>query len=297
MGAVRQQEVWRAILVGVRPRHFMKNILVFAPVVFALRFTEFGSLTKTILAFGIFCGLSGAGYLLNDVIDREGDRLHKSKALRPVAAGDLSVGMALSASAALHATSLGLAFMVDKSFGYVALGYVVVGIAYTLLLKNIVIVDLFAVAAGYVLRVVAGAVVIAAPISSWLLICAMLLSLFIALSKRTLEIRVLQKDAVSHRKTLAEYNPYLLDQMSAVITSALLVAYTLYTRSPGTVEKFHTGDLVYTVPFVLYGIFRYLYLLHIKEGYHTLERVLITDKAMIVNMLLYVLVVGWVLYV
>ncbi|MDP8225377.1 MAG: decaprenyl-phosphate phosphoribosyltransferase [Candidatus Lernaella stagnicola] len=287
---------WRLLFTSMRPRHFMKNILVFAPLVFAQRFTEFEPLYHSLLAFGIFCGLSGAGYLVNDVVDREGDRLHKKKALRPVAAGLLLTGTAVGAAAALYAASLALAFMVGKGFGYVALSYVIVSLAYSLILKNIVIVDLFAVAAGYVLRVVAGAVVIPVAASSWLLICAMLLSLFIALSKRTLEIRLLQGDAVGHRRTLAEYNPYLLGQMTAVITSALLVAYTLYTRSPGTLEKFHTGDLVYSVPFVLYGIFRYLYLLHVKEGYHTLERVLITDKPMLVNMMLYVLVVGYVLY-
>jgi 4-hydroxybenzoate polyprenyltransferase len=288
---------WRIIFFSMRPRHFMKNILVFAPLVFAQRFGEMAPLVKSLLAFGIFCGLSGAGYLINDVIDREADRLHPRKAMRPVAAGLLSTGAAVSASAVLYAVSLVFAFLLGHTFGYVAVAYAVVSIAYSLVLKNVVIVDLFTVAAGYVLRVVAGAVVIPVMASSWLLICAMLLSLFLALSKRSLEMRLLQGDAVSHRKTLADYNPYLLDQMTAVITSALLVAYTLYTRSPGTIEKFHTTDLVYTVPFVLYGIFRYLYLIHIREGYHTLERVLVTDKSMLVNMVLYVLVVGWVLYV
>jgi 4-hydroxybenzoate polyprenyltransferase len=287
---------WRDLVRGMRPRHLTKNILVFAPVVFARHMGDFGPAVSAVAGFLVFCGLSGAGYLLNDVVDREGDRLHKTKAGRPIAAGRLPIQTALAASALLYVVFLAAAFALHTNFGYVALLYAAVSVAYSLLLKNIVIVDLFTVAAGYVLRVVAGAVVIPVEISSWLLICTMLLSLFIALSKRSVEMRVLQEDAVGHRKTLAEYNPYLLDQMTAVITSALLVAYTLYTRSPETVVKFQTGNLVYTVPFVLYGIFRYLYLVHIKEGYHTLERVLVTDKPMIINLVLYALVVWWVVY-
>jgi 4-hydroxybenzoate polyprenyltransferase len=287
---------WREIFIGMRPRHFAKNILVFAPVVFAQHIGHLAHVSKSVAAFALFCGLSGAGYLLNDVVDREGDRLHQVKADRPVAADRLSIRAALTASAALYAASLFLAFLLNRHFGWAALAYVAISVGYSLGLKNIVIVDLFTVAAGYVLRVVAGAAVISVEISSWLLICAMLLSLFIALSKRSLEIRVLQDDAVGHRKTLAEYNPHLLDQMTAVITSALLVAYTLYTRSPETIWKFGTGDLAYTVPFVLYGIFRYLYLVHVKEGYHTLEQVLVTDKPMIINLFLYAVVVAWALY-
>lgn len=291
------QPVIHLIFHSMRPKHWVKNILIFVPLVFAMRIGELLPLIKATAAFFLFCGLSGAGYLLNDVMDREGDRLHKVKATRPVASGLLAPRTALLGGLVLLVISLGLAFLLNRSFGYVSLAFAIVFVLYSLLLKDVVIVDLFMVAAGYVLRVVAGAVVIPVEISNWLLITAMLLSLFIALSKRSLEIRILQDDAQNHRKTLADYNLHLLDQMTAVITSALLVAYTLYTRSPETVEKFQTADLVYTVPFVLYGIFRYLYLVHVKEGYHTLERVLISDKPMIINMLLYALVVVWALYV
>jgi len=287
----------RDLLNSLRPRHWSKNVLLFAPIVFAGQVTEPLSLLRSLAAFALFSGLSGAGYLLNDLVDRERDRLHSSKRHRPVAAGRLPLGQALRASLALVAAALVGSFVLGRSFGLVASVYAAISICYSLLLKNVVIVDLFAVAAGYVLRVVAGAVVIGVRPSSWLLICTMLLSLFIALSKRSLEIRVLREDAGNHRKTLAEYSTYLLDQMTAVITSALLAAYTLYTRSPTTVDKFHSSDLVYTVPFVLYGIFRYLYLVHIKEGAYTLEKVLISDKSMIVNLALYVVVVGWVVYV
>jgi len=274
----------------------VKNILIFAPLVFAHSATQFVPLIKAMAAFVLFCGLSGAGYLLNDVIDREGDRLHRVKANRPVAAGLLAPRTALRTSLALYVVSLLLSFALGSRFGWAALAFALVHVTYSLTLKNVVILDLFVVAAGYVLRVVAGAVAIPVPISNWLLITAMLLSLFLALSKRSLEIRVLQEDAEGHRKTLAEYNPYLLDQMTAVITSARLVAYTLYTRSPETMLKMHTAKLVYTVPFVLYGIFRYLYLVHIREGYHTLERVLITDKPMIINLALYCLALLLILY-
>lgn len=280
----------------MRPKHWVKNVLIFAPMVFAMEATNAASLLKTFLAFVLFNGLVGAGYLFNDVLDRENDRLHKVKANRPIARDLLAPSTALSVSVLLFALSIALSFALNKSFGYVALAFALTQFFYSLVLKHIVIVDLFAVAAGYVLRVVAGGVVIPVEISNWLLICTMLLSLFIALSKRSLELRFLADDAVHHRPTLAEYNLYLLDQMTAVITSALLVAYTLYTRSPDTISHFATPNLIYTVPFVLYGIFRYLYLVHIKEGYHTLERVLITDKSMIINMALYVIVVALVLY-
>jgi 4-hydroxybenzoate polyprenyltransferase len=296
MSRSRISGLQREIILSLRPRHFAKNILVLAPVVFARHLTDAGPLLKAFAAFVLFCGLSGAGYLLNDAVDREGDRLHKTKATRPVAAGRLPVGMALGVAAALYAASLLFSFALGLEFGWAALAYAAISVGYSLLLKNIVIVDLFTVAAGYVLRVVAGAVAIPVEISGWLLICAMLLSLFIALSKRSVEIRVLQEDASQHRKTLAEYNPHLLDQMTAVITSALLVAYTLYTRAPETVWKVGSGDLAYTVPFVLYGIFRYLYLVHMKEGYHTLERVLVTDKPMIINLILYAVTAAWVIY-
>jgi len=286
----------RLIFISMRPKYWVKNLLLLMPLIFAMRAGEFASMFKAALAVLVFCGLSGAGYLINDVIDRESDRRHPLKTGRPIASGALSGSVAVSAAVFIYLTSLALAFLLDKHFGFVAAAFTAVGLAYSFFLKNVVILDLFAVASGNVLRVVAGAEVIPVEISNWLLICAMLLSLFIALSQRGLEIRILQEDAESHRKTLAEYNPYLLDQMTAVITSALLVTYTLYTRNPGTMEKFHTGKLVYTVPFVLYGIFRYLYLIHIKGGYHTLERVLITDKSMIVNLILYMAVVLFVLY-
>lgn len=286
----------RDLFNSLRPRHWSKNVLVFAPLVFAGRATELLSLLQALAAFALFCGLSGAGYLLNDLVDRERDRLHASKRYRPITAGRLPISKALHTSLLLYGCSLILSFLLGGRFGWVALAYAAVTLSYNLLLRNVVIVDLFAVAAGYVLRVVAGAVVIAVQVSSWLLICTMLLSLFIALSKRSLEIRILGEEAGNHRKTLADYSTYLLDQMTAVITSALLAAYTLYTRSPVTVNKFHSSDLVYTVPFMLYGIFRYLYLVHIKEGSYTLEKVLITDRSMIINLVLYGLVVGWVVY-
>jgi len=294
--SIANEPLIELLLQSMRPKHWVKNILIFVPLVFARQAGELIPLFKVAFAFVLFCGLSGAAYLINDVVDRRGDHIHKTKAERPIAAGTLAPSWALSAGLVLIVLCLLLSFLLDHTFGIVAAAYIGIHLLYSLVLQNVVIVDLFAVAAGYVLRVVAGAVVIHVTVSNWLLICTMLLSLFIALSKRSLEIRVLEDDAVNHRKILAEYNLHLLDQMTAVITSALLVAYTLYTRSPETVGKFETGNLIFTVPFALYGIFRYLYLVHVREGYHTLERVLITDKSMIINMVLYALVVLWAVY-
>jgi len=189
-----------------------------------------------------------------------------------------------------------IAFSLSFPFGMVAVSYLILQILYSFYLKHVVILDVFSVASGFVLRVVGGAEVIHVPISSWLLICTILLSLFLAMSKRRHELILLEDNAVHHRKILYEYSPYFLDQMISVVTSSTVIAYALYTMSEETVKKFHTDNLKFTIPFVIYGIFRYLYLIHQKNEGGNPEMVLLTDKPLIINILLYGLVVGFILY-
>jgi 4-hydroxybenzoate polyprenyltransferase len=216
--------------------------------------------------------------------------------MRPIAAGALPVGVAAAAAAILLSVAVAGAFWLRPSFGVVAAAYVLLTTTYSRWLKHVVILDVFAIAAGFVLRVVAGAVVIGVVMSHWLLICAMLLALFLGFSKRRSELVALADGASLHRRVLAEYNPLFLDMMIGIVTSATVVAYALYTVSSDTVQKFQTDRLLLTVPFVLYGIFRYLYLVYHRNHGGNPARTLLVDGPLLVNMILWGLVSGVILY-
>jgi len=277
----------KAIVVSMRPRQWVKNLFVFAGLIFSQRLFTASAWTA-LAGFAIFCALSGAIYLINDVADRERDRLDPRKRTRPVAAGRLPVGVAVAAALVLIVGGLVSAAILSRAFLITALAYVVLLIAYSAWLKHIVIVDALVVAGGFVLRAVAGAVVIDVEMSGWLLICTILLALFLALGKRRYEYVVLEQDAARHRPILAEYSPALLDQMIAVVTASTVTAYALYTMSPETVGKFHTRLLPATLPFVLYGIFRYLYLLYQRRLGGNPSELLLSDRALLIN------TVGWI---
>jgi len=284
-----------AILRSMRPRQWVKNLFVFGGVVFSGRLFTPAVWTAT-AGFVIFCALSGAIYLLNDVADRDKDRRHPDKRRRPIAAGRLSVGAAVVAAVALIVVGLVAAAWLSRPFARAALAYVVLLSAYSAWLKHVVIVDVLAVALGFVLRAAAGALVIGVAISSWLLICTILLALFLALGKRRNEALALQNDAGRHRPILGEYSPGFLDQMISVVTASTVTAYALYTMSPETVARFHTPLLPATLPFVLYGIFRYLYLLyHRKLGGNPTDMVL-HDRPLLLNTALWLLVVLLIIY-
>ena len=284
-----------AIAVSMRPRQWVKNLFVFAGLVFAQRlFTE--SAWRALAGFAIFCALSGAIYLINDVADRERDRLDPRKRARPIAAGQLPAGVAVAAAIVLVVVGLVFAAILSRPFLVTALAYVVLLIAYSAWLKHIVIVDVLVVAGGFVLRAVAGAVVIDVEISGWLLICTILLALFLALGKRRYEYVALEQDAVRHRPILAEYSPALLDQMIAVVTASTVTAYALYTMSPETVAKFRTHWLPATLPFVLYGIFRYLYLLYQRRLGGNPSELLLSDRALLINTVCWICAVLLIIY-
>jgi len=286
----------RSVIFSMRPSQWVKNLFIFAALIFSQKFFDSVPLLNTAAAFLIFCILSGALYIFNDLLDIEEDKLHPKKSKRPIASAEIGKNQAISLFITLSIISLFMASWLNKYFFIAALTYFVLQLAYSIKLKHIVIVDVFIVTVGFIIRVVAGGLVIEVPISSWLLICTMLLALFLAMSKRRQEIVVLENVASNHRPILKEYSPYLLDQMIAVVTASTLITYCLYTISAETVEKFGTTKLVFTTPFVLYGIFRYLYLVHQKGKGDSPESLIIKDKPLLINILLWVGTVVFILY-
>ena len=284
-----------ALVKALRPRQWVKNLFVFAALIFSQQLLT-PSAARAAAAFLLFCGLSGAIYLLNDVADAEKDRLHPVKRLRPVASGALARATALRAGVALLLVSLVASFGLSVRFGLVALAYGALLTAYSVWLKHLVILDVLTVAGGFVLRAVAGAVAVDVEISGWLLICTVLIALFLALGKRRHEYLTLHGAAAAHRPILAEYSEGFLDQMIAVVTASTVTAYALYTMSPETVVKFHTRWLPVTLPFVLYGIFRYLYLLYRRELGGNPSDLFLTDRALLVNTVLWMLSLFVIIY-
>lgn len=275
------------MVLSMRPRQWLKNTFVFAALVFSRQFTDSGKVLISLVVFGIFSLLSGAVYLINDVVDIEEDRKHGEKKTRPIAAGRLTPSIAIGTAVATSLLALAGAYIIDPELGLVSLVYLLLMGAYSLFLKRVVIVDVLVIAFGFILRVLAGGVAIGVPISEWLFICTFLLALFLALSKRRHELVLLGKDAAGHRKILAEYSSALLDQMIAVVTSSTVMAYSLYTLSERTRLEV-SPRLYYSIPFVLYGIFRYLYLVHRQSEGGEPGRTLFTDRALLIDVLLWV---------
>jgi 4-hydroxybenzoate polyprenyltransferase len=284
------------LLYSLRPGQWTKNLFVFAGLLFSRHLLDPVAVARSSGAFAIFCALAGVVYLINDVADRESDARHPVKARRPIASGALSPGLALGAAAVIGTASLAAAYALDLRFGLVSTTYVALLALYSGPLKHIVIIDVLTIAIGFVLRVVAGTVVIHVETSNWLLVCTILLALFLALSKRRHELVLLAGGAAGHRRILQEYSPYLLDQMIGVVTASTLMAYIVYATSQETAEKFGTSLLGLTIPFPLYGIFRYLYLVHLKEGGGSPSEMLLDDRPLLACVGLWGLTVAIILY-
>src|SRR6266699_677169 len=284
------------LLTAIRPGQWTKNLLVFAGLLFGMRLFEPSAVMLAVAAFLIFCGLSSTVYLVNDIVDRDSDRLHPLKAMRPIASGALPVSAAVTAAAAIATIAMAGSIAIGWRFAIVAVGYLTLQALYSGPLKHIVIIDVLTLSGGFVLRAVAGAVAVNVQISNWLLVCTTLLALFVALAKRRHEIVLLADDAASHRRILGEYSPYLLDQMIAVVTASTLIAYIVYTVSPETQQKFGTEWLGLTIPFPLYGIFRYLYLVHRRAGGGSPADLLLTDRPLLICVALWALAVTILIY-
>ncbi len=284
------------IFLSMRPRQWLKNLVVFAGIAFAQKLPQADLLLRTVAAFALFCLASGGVYLFNDILDKEKDKAHPLKRRRPIASGAVPVKVAgLCAGAALLGAFLA-GQAISMQLGYVVLGYEALMLSYSLLLKNMVIIDVLTIAGGFVLRAVAGAVAVNVGISSWLLVCTVFLALFLSLSKRRHELVLLDNKAQFHRRSLVEYSPPLLDQMISVATAGTVIAYSLYTMSADTVAKFGTTRLGYTIPFVLYGILRYLYLVYRKDEGGSPERALLADLPLLLDVAVWITAVALILY-
>lgn len=286
----------RPLLRSLRPAQWAKNLFVLAPLVFGGLLLDARAVTRGALALAAFCCASSAVYLVNDIRDREEDRRHPLKRLRPLAAGTLGVPAAVAAVIVLAAAALGIALYLGSSFAWILAGYLVLNLLYTLWFKHMVILDVMSISLGFVLRVEAGATAMNVGVSRWLFLCTIFLALFLAFSKRRHEITLLAGEASGQRPVLDHYSPAFLDQMINVVTASSVVSYALYAVAPETVEKYGTQDLVFTIPLVLYGIFRYLYLMYQRPGERNPTEAILRDVPFLVNMLLWGLAVVWIVY-
>ena len=290
-----------SLVKSLRPRQWTKNLLLFAGLIFTGNMKDLRLLGRSMAGFILFCILSGVMYLVNDVRDMESDRQHPEKRHRPIASGELSAHAALSAAFLLGVPALGLSYFLGGAFGNCALVYVILVTLYSLKFKNHVIIDLLMVAMGFVVRAVAGIEAMAvngkAPeVTPWFLACTLFLALFLAICKRRHEITLLNNRASEHRQVLEEYSPAFLDQMVAVTTTATVLSYALWSTI-GTIGKFAGYRMmIYTLPFVLYGIFRYLYHVYQKEEGGAPESILLKDRPLQVNILLWVISIIILIY-
>src|SRR5215475_80124 len=284
---VDQMSLARAVFVSLRSRQWTKNVLLLAGIVFGRRLFDLHAVAQAGLALVVFCILSGVVYLLNDVADRDQDRGHPLKMHRPVASGALSITAAVGIAGVLGVGGLAGAALLGWRFFALSATYVVMFALYSAYLKHFAIVDVLVIALGFVLRAAAGAVAVNVEISHWLLVCTFLLALFMALAKRRHELVLLADVASLHRRSLGEYEPGLLDQMIAITAAAALIAYVLYTTSSETELRFGTQLLGLTIPFPVYGIFRYLYLVHRRDGGGSPIDLLLLDRPLLTCVVLW----------
>jgi len=287
----------KGIFLSLRPKQWVKNLFVFLPLVFGKRLLEFPVNLRTVGVFFAFSLAAGAAYLINDVLDAPTDRLHPKKKLRPVASGMLSERLAIISACILACLSIAISFVLNVSVGYVVAGYVVFSVVYTRFLKHVVIIDVFCLGGFFLLRILAGSLIVEVQMSHWIISMTVLLALFLGFAKRRQELQDIEKNGgESHRPVLAHYDLHFIDQITVVITSSIVVAYMLYTVADRTVATFGTDHLMYSVPFVYYGIFRYLYLMYrLGEGDDP-TGVLLSDRKLQINLILWIIVCIAVIY-
>jgi 4-hydroxybenzoate polyprenyltransferase len=277
----------KALIISMRPGHWVKNLVIFAALIFAREYGDTRKIGMAILAFAAFCLGTSAVYLFNDILDRHSDKKHPVKSKRPIASGKLPVPLALAASSFLILAAVLLSLLINFDTFLTLAFYLIINYAYSTVLKHLVIIDVMTIAAGFVIRAVAGGLAIQVPISPWLLVCTTLLALFLSFGKRRHELSLLSNEAVGHRRSLEHYSLPFLDQMISVVTASTVVAYAFYTLSPEVVEHFGTQWLFLTIPFVLYGIFRYLFLIFKKDQGGSPARLMLTDLPLLICILLW----------
>lgn len=284
------------ILRTMRPKQWIKNTVIFAALIFSQKLFHRQEFMLGFMGFVLFCLVASSVYIFNDLMDKEEDKLHPFKKNRPIPSGSLSACAAAATAALLAVFPLGAAFLLDRTFGVILAAYYCVNLAYSRYLKHVVIIDVMVIALGFVFRAVGGAYIIHVELSPWLVICTTLLALFLGFGKRRHELVTMKENATDHRPILNEYSPYFLDQCMAVITASTVVAYSLYTMSDEVILKLKTDHLNLTIPFVLYGIFRYLYLVHQKSEGGDPTFVLLTDRPLLINIGLWILAACIILY-
>jgi 4-hydroxybenzoate polyprenyltransferase len=295
-GAFRIVSPMRWLIVSLRPQQWVKNTLVFGGLIFSRSLLHWDVVRLSLFAFLIFCMASSGIYLLNDLYDIEADRKHPVKRLRPLAAGRFGLNTARTAMFILMVGSALLAALLRPAFALVLAVYLLINVAYSAGVKRVVILDVMMIAMGFVLRAVAGAVVIGVGASPWLVLCTLMLALLMGFGKRRHELNLLQEDAQSHRPSLDGYSTQFLDLMMTITAGAAVVTYALYTMAEETVARFKSHSLVLTVPFVLYGIFRYLFLVHMRKGGGDPARLLVGDAPTVINLGFWLVVVCFILY-
>ncbi|MDR6718070.1 4-hydroxybenzoate polyprenyltransferase [Paenibacillus sp. 2003] len=268
----------------LRPKQWTKNLLLFAALLFSFEEIRAETILATLLGFILFSLVAGCVYILNDFVDRDRDRQHPVKKYRPMASGQVNPSHALLFGIILLILSVGTAFMMNPLFGVLCIVYFLLNVSYSFVLKHLVILDMMTIAAGFVLRAIAGGVLIHVPFTPWFLICTMLLSLFLAIGKRRNELTLLEGNTGSHRKVLDNYSITLLDQFNTIVTTATIISYSLFTFTSD-----RTIHLMWTIPLVIYGMFRYLYLIHMKNQGGSPDRVLFEDKPILITVMLYVI--------
>lgn len=289
-------KTWQSLLYALRPYQWVKNGFVLLPLVFGQKLTDAQAILHAAIAFIVFCAAASGVYLINDLADLATDRHHPVKKLRPLAQGHIQPRTALAAALVLISLSLAGAFALHFFLGICLLAYVTGNFLYTYALKHYVIVDVMAIGLFFLLRVIAGAVTVCVEISEWLLICAAILALFLGFTKRRHELMVTGRKAGEHRRVLEKYSVYFIDQMIGILTASTVIFYTLYAVDERTVQHFGTRGLIYTVPFVYYGIFRYLYLVHKRRQGGDPARILLKDRMMQLNILFWLLTAATVIY-
>lgn len=278
------------LIISLRPKQWIKNIIFFAGIIFSRNLFIKPLLVKTLIGFIIFCISSSAIYLFNDIIDKEKDAMHPTKAKRPIPSGKLDLRLAYLTFFILSIIAIIFSYILEPYFFLIISSYIILMTLYSLLLKRLVIMDILVVATGFLLRAIGGAVLIKVEISVWLFICVFLLSLLIATGKRRHEIILIGNDA---RDVLSQYSPTFLDQIIGITTSLTIISYILYTVAEQTIAKFHTKLLILTIPFVLYGIFRYLWIVYHKKEDASLapEEALLVDKPLLISVILWIIAV------